>query len=229
MQFDNGKLAPTAQPGIIPPTFHGRYRMAATGTAARTANINPNRLGNLWGPSPEPTESRKHFPPDESTKTQAIDRRRRSRAERRAARERRRTGDEREIELKRLAVVEVMIQRRTAFKLEIHPVHNSYLYWSLRRVGHNVIFDHYRTEFWADGFWIVPSEHCRAFRWWCELHPTQRDCVLADKRHSVETVPLKNPKVVIEKRHDDGSQWGRLDPVVLGARQKRLKKHHKSN
>nr|WP_294528104.1 hypothetical protein [uncultured Rhodopila sp.] len=183
--------------------------------------LRPQNLGPVvWGRPPEAETTRIGLddPQDAAAAAlEAIERRRGSRADRKAARERRKAGDEAEIARKEADAVARYCARRTARKLHVFPIQASHLFWSLRRFGVNVLLTEYREVWWRGGWYVVPPEHSPAFRWWKELDRRQRAALLTDSgRQSVQAVPLTNPKLLIDRRHDDGSQWGRLEGVKMG-------------
>lgn len=163
---------------------------------------------------------------------EAVERQRATRAAVRVAREARRAGEAEPVAAFELAIVSKMIRRREARRLHVHPIQNSYLYWSLKRIGHDVLLEEYRVT-WPRGFRVVlePSE-CPSFRWWRALMPQTRAALTQMARKSVDaqtitpeqedglTGDLRNPamvpadpdereKVLDRGGYESGLDWGR--------------------
>lgn len=164
---------------------------------------------------------------------EAVERQRESRRARKARSKRRRENEAKLVEAQERIAVGKLLAKRAAKHLYIHPIQNSYLYWSLRRFGYDVLLPDFRrvwvnrTSDRCGHAELVAPQDCQSFRWWFGLRPTQRRVLTAQMRPiSVEATrltpgisdalveDLRNPRIQVadgdaRPEWQDPNQWGR--------------------
>jgi hypothetical protein len=125
---------------------------------------------------------------------EAVDRRRRTKPGRNAARRARRRNQDAARATWEREACQRLVRQHLRRNLPLHPLHGIYSYWQIRRCGWDVMLDE-----WNLG---AGPEQCELWLWWHGLPWRQRDDVAEEKRRrvSVEAVALglHNPGMVIE-------------------------------